>query len=100
MRSRPLKHVPVGLICLESRGGVCLRRNLPGASTMAETAEQMHERLRGVVAVAQFEAVSRPYAWQPLGNSSQLSDNALAAVRDGSTWYALAPVAPEAPGAD
>jgi hypothetical protein len=87
------------LICLESRDAAWFRFNLPGASTMAETAEQMHERLRGVMAVARFEALSQPYAWQQLGETSQLSDNALAAVKDGSTWYALTPVSPDATGA-
>src|SRR5882724_7047633 len=66
---------------------------------MPETTEQMHARLCGVIAVSRFEALSQPYAWQPLSTSSQLSDDALAAVRDGSSWYALTPVSPDAVGA-
>jgi len=66
---------------------------------MPETAEQMHERLRGVIAASRFDALSQPYAWQPLDRSAQLPADALAAVRDGSSWYALTPVSPDAAGA-
>ena len=66
---------------------------------MPESTEQMHERLAGVIAAARFEALSQPYAWQQVSKLSQLPATALAAVRDGSTWYALAAVTPEAAGA-
>jgi hypothetical protein len=66
---------------------------------MPESAEQMHERLCGAIAAARFEALSQPYGWQPVSQLSQLPTTALAAVRDGSAWYALTPVSPNAPGA-
>jgi hypothetical protein len=66
---------------------------------MAETTEQMHRRLCGVIAASQFDALSQPHAWQSLSASSQLPDNALAAVRDGASWYGLVPVAPDTVGA-
>jgi hypothetical protein len=66
---------------------------------MPESTEQMHERLSGVIAASRFEALSRPYAWQEVNELSQLPATALAAVRDGSTWYALIPVSPETVGA-
>ena len=66
---------------------------------MPESTEQMHERLAGVIAAARFEALSQPYAWQKVSKLSQLPATALAAVRDGSTWYALTAVTPEATGA-
>jgi len=66
---------------------------------MRESIEQMHERLRGVMAASRFEALSQPYAWQQVSKLSQLPATALAAVRDGATWYALTAVTPEATGA-
>ena len=66
---------------------------------MPESTEQMHERLSGVIAASRFEALSQPYAWQQVSKLSQLPTTALAAVRDGSTWYALTAVTPEATGA-
>jgi hypothetical protein len=66
---------------------------------MSESTQEMHERLCGVIAAARFEALSQPYAWQLAGQPSQLPTNALAAVRDGSAWYALTSVPPEATGA-
>jgi hypothetical protein len=66
---------------------------------MPESAQQMHERLSSVIAAARFEALSQSYAWQPVSQLSQLSTSALAAVRDGSTWYALTSVPPDATGA-
>jgi hypothetical protein len=66
---------------------------------MPESSEQTHERLRGVIAASRFEALSQAYAWRPLGKSSQLPADALAAVRDGAAWYALTPVSPNANGA-
>jgi hypothetical protein len=66
---------------------------------MPESPEQMHERLCGAIAAARFEALSQPYAWQQVSQSLQLPTNALAAVRDGSAWYALAPIPPDATGA-
>jgi hypothetical protein len=66
---------------------------------MPESADQMHERLCGAIAVARFDTLSQPYAWRQLSQSLQLPTNALAAVRDGSAWYALAPVPPDATGA-
>ena len=65
---------------------------------MAESTQEMHERLRGVIAAARFEALSEPHAWQLVGQPSQLPPNALAAVRDGSAWYALTSVAAEVTG--
>jgi hypothetical protein len=66
---------------------------------MPESDEQTHERLRGVIAAARFQALAKPYAWAPLGTSSQLPADALAAVRDDAAWYALTPVAPNTAGA-
>ena len=66
---------------------------------MPESSEQIHERLCRVIAAARFEVLSEPYAWQPVSQSSQLPANALAAVRDGTAWYALMPVPPDATGA-
>ncbi|MEN3365231.1 MAG: hypothetical protein V7606_2505 [Burkholderiales bacterium] len=66
---------------------------------MSESTQQMHTRLCGVIAAARFEPLSQPYAWQLISHPSQLSTTALAAVRDGSAWYALISVPPEATGA-
>ena len=66
---------------------------------MSESAEQMHKRLCGVIAAARFEALSQPYAWAPVSQSSRLPADALAVVRDGSAWYALTSVPPNAMGA-
>jgi hypothetical protein len=66
---------------------------------MPESTQQMGERLRGVIADARFEALSQPYGWQLVSQLSQLPTTALAAVRDGSAWYALTPVSSNAPGA-
>ena len=59
---------------------------------MLETANQMHRRLLGVIAKSRFEALARPYAWQPMPDSRGVPTGALAAVNDGGVWYALAPV--------
>jgi hypothetical protein len=66
---------------------------------MPESTERMHKRLLGVIAAARFETFSQPYAWQQVSQSSQLPADALAAVGDGSAWYALTPVPPGATGA-
>ena len=66
---------------------------------MREATEQMHERLSGIMAASRFEALSQPYAWQQVSRLLQLPATAVAAVRDGSTWYALRAVTPEAAGA-
>ena len=66
---------------------------------MPESEQQMGERLCGVIAGSRFEALSQPYGWQLVSQLSQLPTTALAAVRDGSAWYALTPVARNAPGA-
>jgi hypothetical protein len=66
---------------------------------MPESSEQIHARLRGVIAASWFEPLSRPYAWVQLGTSSQLPAEALAAVRDGAAWYALTPASQGATGA-
>lgn len=58
---------------------------------MHETADQMHDRLLGVIAKSRFEAFSEPYAWQDIPDLRQIPDGALAAVRDGEAWHALAP---------
>jgi hypothetical protein len=58
---------------------------------MQETSEQMHDRLLDVIAKSRFEALSPPYAWQDIPHSIQISEGALAAVRDGNAWYALVP---------
>jgi hypothetical protein len=65
---------------------------------MPETVEQMHNRLWGVIAASRFEALPDPYAWQPVSKSSQLPDDALAVVRDGSTWSALTRASADAGG--
>jgi ActR/RegA family two-component response regulator len=66
---------------------------------MTETPEQMHARLCGVIGQAQFSVLDEPYAWQPMARTAALSDNALAAVRDGTSWAALLPAKAAAPGA-
>ena len=66
---------------------------------MLESAEQMHARLCSVIAAAQFEALSQPYAWEQVSEPSRVSTNALALVRDGSAWSALAAVPPNTAGA-
>ena len=66
---------------------------------MLESAEQMHARLCSVIAAARFEALSQPYAWEQVSEPSRVSTNALAVVRDGSAWYALAGVPPNTAGA-
>ena len=66
---------------------------------MSETPEQMHNRLIAVMAAARFEPLPQPYAWQRVDTLLKLPPGALASVRDGLTWYALAPVSPEAAGA-
>jgi hypothetical protein len=58
---------------------------------MAETAEQMHARLCGVIAQAQCTVLDHAYAWQPIRQPSALPNDALAAVRDGISWAALVP---------
>src|SRR6516164_8418971 len=70
-----------------------------GAIIMLESAEQMHARLCSVIAAARFEALSQPYAWEQVSEPSRVSTNALAVVRDGSAWYALAGVPSNAAGA-
>jgi hypothetical protein len=65
---------------------------------MQETSEQMHHRLLKVIARSRFESLSQPYAWQAIPGSRQIPDGALAAVRDGHAWYALAPSEPDAKG--
>jgi hypothetical protein len=66
---------------------------------MPETTEQAHHRLCGVIAASRFDVLAQPYAWQLVSTSSQLPDTALATVRDGASWYALAPVTPDSAGA-
>jgi hypothetical protein len=66
---------------------------------MPESEQPMGERLCSVIAVARFEALSQPYGWQLVSQLSQLPNTTLAAVRDGSAWYTLTPVSPNAPGA-
>ena len=61
---------------------------------MSESAEQMHKRLCNVIAAAQFEVLSQPYAWQQVSEPFRLPANTLAVVRDGSAWYALTSVPP------
>ena len=65
---------------------------------MPEATDQMHRRLCSVIAAAGFEALPEPYAWRPVSASSPLPDDALAAVRDGSAWYALAARSADAAG--
>jgi hypothetical protein len=63
---------------------------------MSESAEEMHKRLCRVTAAARFEVLDSPYAWEQISASSGLPANALAVVRDGSSWYALTSVPPSA----
>lgn len=65
---------------------------------MPESADDMHARLCGVIAAAQFDVLAQAYAWQPL-TGPQLPADALATVRDGAAWYALAPVSSDVAGA-
>jgi hypothetical protein len=48
---------------------------------MQEPAEQMHERLSGVIAASRFEALPQPYAWRLVEALSKVPSDALAAVR-------------------
>jgi hypothetical protein len=66
---------------------------------VSESAEKMHKRLCSVIAAARFEALSQAYAWQQVSKSSRFPATALAVVSDGSAWYALTPVQPDATGA-
>jgi len=66
---------------------------------VSESAEQMHKRLCGVIADARFEVLPQAYAWEQLSEPSRLPADALAVVRDGSVWYALTSVPPNATGA-
>ena len=66
---------------------------------MTESPEQMHGRLCGVLARSRFTLLREPHAWQPLDPSESLPGNALAVVRDGTTWSALVPTLPNARGA-
>jgi len=66
---------------------------------MSESPEQMHARLCGVVAAAQFEVLSEPHAWEQLGEPLRPPADALAVVRDGAAWYALTPASRNAAGA-
>jgi hypothetical protein len=66
---------------------------------MTETAEQMQDRLRAVIAASRFDVLPQAYAWQPIGGALPLPDTALAMVRDAASWYALAPVAADTAGA-
>jgi hypothetical protein len=65
---------------------------------MPETIEQMHQRLCGVIAASRFDVLAQPYAWGPAA-SSRLPDDALAAVRDATSWFALTPVTSDTVGA-
>jgi hypothetical protein len=58
---------------------------------MPETAEQMHNRLLAVIAKSEFESPPQPYVWRRMADLADLPGEALAAVRDGQAWYALAP---------
>jgi ActR/RegA family two-component response regulator len=60
---------------------------------MPETASETHDRLCKVIAASAFAALSEPHAWQKVEHLSTLPSASLAVVRDGSAWYALAPVA-------
>jgi hypothetical protein len=51
------------------------------------------------IAAAQFEVLSQPYARQQVSEPFRLPLNTLAVVRDGSAWYALTSVPPNATGA-
>jgi hypothetical protein len=64
-----------------------------------ETDREMHDRLCGVLAAARFDVLPEPHAWQAIENTTSLPAAAVAAVRDGSAWYALAPVARGTAGA-
>jgi len=64
-----------------------------------ETDSEMHDRLCGVLATSRFEVLPEPHAWQELKNAPGLPATALAVVRDGSAWYALAPLAGDIVGA-
>lgn len=66
---------------------------------MLESAEQTHNRLCRVIAAARFEVLSQPHAWERVNEPSRLPANAIAMVRDDSSWYALASVPPNVSGA-
>jgi hypothetical protein len=65
---------------------------------MPETASETHDRLCDVIAASDFAALSEPHAWQKVEHLSTLPSESLAVVRDGSAWYALAPVARDTVG--
>jgi hypothetical protein len=64
-----------------------------------ETDSEMHDRLCGVLAASRFDVLPQPYAWQEIKGTPSLPATALAVVRDGPAWYALAPVASGTAGA-
>lgn len=65
---------------------------------MPETVDQMHDRLLQVIARSRFEPLPHPYAWQAVPDAGRIPVDALAAVRDGQAWYALAPASRDAQG--
>ena len=58
---------------------------------MPDTADEMHERSLGVIAKSRFDVLPDPHSWQAIPDPTQIPTGALAAVRDGDAWYALAP---------
>jgi len=56
-----------------------------------ETDEQFDERLCRVIAQAETTFYRDCYRWTPLENPADLSQAALAAVRDGEAWYQFVP---------
>jgi hypothetical protein len=61
--------------------------------TMQETIQEMHDRLLEVITKYGFEVCSQPDKWQRLADRSQIPAEALAVVKDGEAWFALAPAA-------
>jgi hypothetical protein len=73
-----------------------LDRLQKGVAKEIET--QIHLRLLSVISRTRFEMLPRPYGWRAIG-SDRLPEGAIAAVRDGVSWYALTEVSPIGEGA-
>ena len=54
---------------------------------LAETPEEMDERLMRVIAQSQFDVLADDYIWQPMSPDQAPAREALACVRDGVAWH-------------
>ena len=58
---------------------------------MEETETQFDDRLCQVIAQADTTFFEADYVWRPLADASRPSDEALACVNDGRTWFEVVP---------